>query len=718
MRMKTTILLLILAASFQIAYSQGFNSVCSPDGMYVFAAGNQGKVFRSTDGGSSYASYTINASVNYTSCFAFDSTVWIAGSDGNVYRTPKYSMALTPYTTGVSVTVNSVFFLNKRLGYICGDNGIVMRSLNGGLNWSAINTGLGTTNFSSVNFLDSLNGAVAGSGGLLYATSNGGSTWTVQATGTTKNLTKVKYFSQGIAATGEYGTLIIKNGTAGFKNVATRIDSDIRGISGTSINNIHVCGGGGFIRNNLSGSSFFLNFEVNPMAGDLKDICFADSLTGFAVSSMNQAIIRTTNGGMNWQLSPGTTVTYSWVSKLSTSGGIGNNLSRHPYDRNTLFCMFGNRVYVSRNRGDNWTQISTTSLGTNAHSFFVSPVDTNIWVCAIESSPDKVIRTTDYGATWSTSISINFSNYGTPLEMDQNNPSVYYYAPDGGGFYKSTDNGGTFTEISGNYPFRSPCDVMVMYDSSNVIFIADGVTGSGLGDIFKTVNGGVNWTKVHTNTASSEIPALCNTVFDRSTMYATNWSGGDIYRTKNYGDNWQLLRTNSGSGWAADICREDPTFVLTGSYGGSTFLSLDGGVTFSTISISGGAGAGEIAVDRGYVIDMRTGGIEKLVVNYSVVTRTEENIISSIPGDFRLYQNYPNPFNPSTTVKFDLPENGLVALRVYDVLGREVAAPLNEYRTAGTHEVMFNASGLSSGMYYYRIDFKGHSEIKKLMLIK
>ncbi len=716
--MKTTLLLLILSAAFQISYSQGFNSVYSPDGIYVFAAGNQGKIFRSADGGASYASYTINASVNYMSCFANDSTVWLSGSDGNVYRTSKYSMNLTAFSTGVSTPVNSVFFLNKRLGYICGDNGVVMRSLNGGLNWSAINTGLGTANFSSVHFLDSLNGAAAGSGGVLYTTSNGGASWTMQATGTTRNLTKVKYFTSGIAATGEFGTLIIKNGTAGFKSIATRIDSDIRGLSGASLNNIHVCGGGGFIRNNSNNSTLFLNFEINPMVGDLKDICYADSLRGFAVSSLNQAIIRTTNAGVSWQLSPGTTVTYSWAAKLSTSGGIGNNLSRHPYDRNTLFCMFGNRVYVSRNRGDNWTQISTTTLGTNAHSFFVSPVDTNIWVCAIESAPDKVIRTTDYGATWNTSISINFSNYGTPLEMDQNNPSVYYYAPDGGGFYKSTDNGGTFTEISGNYPFRSPCDVMVMYDSSNVIFIADGVTGSGLGDIFKTVNGGVNWTKVHTNTASSEIPALCNSVFDRSTMYATNWSGGDIYRTKNYGDNWSLLRTNSASGWAADMCREDPTFVLTGSYGGSTFLSLDGGTTFATISISGGAGAGEIAVDRGYVIDMRTGGIEKLVANYTVVTRTEEKLITSVPSDFRLYQNYPNPFNPSTTVKFDLPESGQVTLKVYDVLGREAAALLNEYRTAGTHEVTFNASGLSSGMYYYKIEFKGHSEIKKLMLIK
>ncbi|MBL8008303.1 MAG: hypothetical protein JNJ56_12300, partial [Ignavibacteria bacterium] len=133
------------------------------------------------------------------------------------------------------------------------------------------------------------------------------------------------------------------------------------------------------------------------------------------------------------------------------------------------------------------------------HTFFVSAADTNVWLCAVEASPDKVMRTTNYGATWTTPpIAMNFSSYGEPLQNDPNNPSVFYFAPDGGGFYKSTNNGATFTEISGSYPFRSPCDILVAYDNSNVIFLADGITGSGVADLFKSTNGGVNWTKVFT----------------------------------------------------------------------------------------------------------------------------------------------------------------------------------------------------------------------------
>jgi photosystem II stability/assembly factor-like uncharacterized protein len=305
-----------------------------------------------------------------------------------------------------------------------------------------------------------------------------------------------------------------------------------------------------------------------------------------------------------------------------------------------------------------------------------------------------------------------------PLEEDQNNPNIFYFAPDGGGFYLSVDTGASFREISNNYPFRSPCDIIVMYDSSNVIYLADGVTGSGQGQIFKSVNGGINWTLTETNSGSSEIPCLCNTVFDKSIAYATNWPSGDIYKTSNFGDNWSLLRSNSGSGWAGDICHEDPTVVLTGSYSSITYLSTDAGANFTTISIGGGAGAGELAIDRGYILDMRTGGTSKLNVTYNVVTSIEEQKISGIPASFNLYQNYPNPFNPSTTIKFDIPGNGNVTLKIYDLLGREISTLINGYRSAGNYEASFNGNNISTGIYFYKLQFAGLEQTKKLMLIK
>ena len=96
------------------------------------------------------------------------------------------------------------------------------------------------------------------------------------------------------------------------------------------------------------------------------------------------------------------------------------------------------------------------------------------------------------------------------------------------------------------------------------------------------------------------------------------------------------------------------------------------------------------------------------------------------PLNFSLEQNYPNPFNPSTTISYTIPESGLVTLKVYDVLGREVATLVNEQNEAGIHQVDFNASNLNSGVYFYTIESSNPSvssgqsfvETKKMILIK
>ncbi len=81
-------------------------------------------------------------------------------------------------------------------------------------------------------------------------------------------------------------------------------------------------------------------------------------------------------------------------------------------------------------------------------------------------------------------------------------------------------------------------------------------------------------------------------------------------------------------------------------------------------------------------------------------------------------QNYPNPFNPETKINFIIPSTGLVSLKVFDVLGKEVASLVNEVRNAGVHEVTFNASSLSSGTYFYRIETGNFVKTKKMMVLK
>ncbi len=86
--------------------------------------------------------------------------------------------------------------------------------------------------------------------------------------------------------------------------------------------------------------------------------------------------------------------------------------------------------------------------------------------------------------------------------------------------------------------------------------------------------------------------------------------------------------------------------------------------------------------------------------------------------EYALEQNYPNPFNPSTTIKYQLPNDEFVTLKVYDILGNEVTTLINEEKVAGKYEVNFNASTLASGVYIYKIQSGSFINSKKMLLLK
>ncbi|MBU0473111.1 MAG: T9SS type A sorting domain-containing protein [Bacteroidetes bacterium] len=90
----------------------------------------------------------------------------------------------------------------------------------------------------------------------------------------------------------------------------------------------------------------------------------------------------------------------------------------------------------------------------------------------------------------------------------------------------------------------------------------------------------------------------------------------------------------------------------------------------------------------------------------------------ALPTKFALNQNYPNPFNPSTVISYDLPNNGFVELKVYDILGKEVANLVNEEQQSGNYKVEFNASSFSSGIYFYRVVSGNNSMIRKMVLLR
>ncbi len=96
----------------------------------------------------------------------------------------------------------------------------------------------------------------------------------------------------------------------------------------------------------------------------------------------------------------------------------------------------------------------------------------------------------------------------------------------------------------------------------------------------------------------------------------------------------------------------------------------------------------------------------------------DNNTELAIPTNYELGQNYPNPFNPTTTIEFSLPEKGLVALKVYNLLGQEVMSLLDSELFAGKHIVPLDASKLSSGIYFYTLSVNNFNSTKKMILLK
>ncbi len=226
--------------------------------------------------------------------------------------------------------------------------------------------------------------------------------------------------------------------------------------------------------------------------------------------------------------------------------------------------------------------------------------------------------------------------------------------------------------------------------SYNGICMVNDTTGWAVGDngvIIKTTDG-LNWYQ-QTNPDTSD-QSLYNVFFLNASEGWATGSGGVILHTTNGG----ILWTIEGAGMTTNMLRA---------------------VQFTSST-------------NGYVV-----GNNKTLLKYTLLTDVEEQ--PTQPAEFRLEQNYPNPFNPVTTIKYTIPtppsssplakgrnEVGFVSLKVYDVLGNEIATLVNEEKFAGSYEVEFYSSvggnQLASGIYFYQLKAGDYLETKKMILIK
>ena len=189
----------------------------------------------------------------------------------------------------------------------------------------------------------------------------------------------------------------------------------------------------------------------------------------------------------------------------------------------------------------------------------------------------------------------------------------------------------------------------------------------------------------------------------------------------------------------------DP-ITLTGSYDNNGFSAMGTSSTYGDMFLSGDANGNmtgrmpsvpnpgidsttlsgtynETNIDLAYLVYFAGGGTADGVINLlKDPTSGVERESDLIPDVFSLEQNYPNPFNPATMIKFSIPEASNVSLKIYDVLGNEIATLVDEYRSAGKHEIEFNPGTIvknpASSIYFYQLKTEGYIETKKMLLLK
>ena len=155
----------------------------------------------------------------------------------------------------------------------------------------------------------------------------------------------------------------------------------------------------------------------------------------------------------------------------------------------------------------------------------------------------------------------------------------------------------------------------------------------------------------------------------------------------------------------------------------SARFSINGNVIRTWRWTAGGFGAGGPKVLAANNFFGATANDQMYMDNYchdpdaSWLTGVTQNG-NTVPTEYALSQNYPNPFNPSTKINFAIPTTGLVTMKIYDVLGKEVATLVNETKVAGTYSVNFDGTNLSSGVYFYRVEANDFVAVKRMMLIK
>jgi photosystem II stability/assembly factor-like uncharacterized protein len=389
-------------------------------------------------------------------------------------------------------------------------------------------------------------------------------------------------------------------------------------------------------------------------------------------------------------------------------------------------------VFRSTDSGASWTEVNSGLTNTNVVGLFVS--GTSLFARTFIGG---VCRTTDSGTSWTLVNSLPANTSVTCFAATDRNLFVGtegVFAGCEGGIFRSTDNGASWTPVnSGLLPNTDVGALAVSPNGRGGTNVVAGATireGTYHGCIYLSTNLGTQWAEVSSGFTGTSISYFGVGCFGVSGTNIFASLGSGVLRSTDGGTSWTRLNS-----WRTD--QQIMSFAVSGinifaatldSYGtlGGVVLSTDNGTSWTHVDsglptdkwVSSSAVVGTNLFSGTSGAGVWNRPLSEMITSAGPVT-------IGLAGNFVLSQNYPNPFNPVTQIGYTIAgskEYGVgsreVKLIVYDLLGREVAVLVNERKSPGNHEVQFNASGLASGVYFYRLTTGTFVETKKLLLLR
>jgi len=738
------VMLLAVPSSAQWNYAYQFDTDASfygahfPTSTVGYAVGGGGLIYKSTDGGDTWVQQTSPTTLALFDVFFLDvNTGWAVGDNGQIILTTDGTNWSLHASSGLLTgsDLNAVQFVGSS-GWMGGDGSAVFITTDGGTTWIPPTTNPATDDINDLSFSSATSGYAAVDGAGIMYTTDGGVNWTMSVVSlgmypyTRQDIETIIAIdgTNGVATgwgslIGPQPTIIIVTADGG----ATWNSPDPTGYHwstygygyglATFDNGEVILTGGG------SGSAGFILHSIDngvswttTQAFTGEDTRCAATVTGtdrVVVGGDEGHLALSTDRGVTWALefASGTgfagfhSITHDLSNETLLSGANGHMLRLFQdntgvptgayeftvvspenwapttlYDLQNvgggIYYVSGNNGYLckSTDSGYNWTELAHVAGATSAiYKMWWFDASNGILVGEI-ASQETIWNTDDGGTTlnviWndSTGSNLQFNS----ISFAPENPSIGVICGDDTALVYTTDGGANWTWANFTGVVGSKPDL----EEVHMVSATDGWIVGDAGTVLHTTDGGVNWTE--TNNPSASV-----TLMDVEFRYPEFPNQGWIC-----GDNETFFYTeDGGTSWTA----ANPT--LTAS-------SQD----INTVHWQGPAGNVWIGADDA----------QALYRHNDAVTAAGDPV--SLP--WTLGQNFPNPFNPMTSIAITLPTDDHVTLDVYDVSGKRVAMVLNQSMEAGDHTIRFNAQGLASGIYFYRLTTSAGTQTRKMVLLR